>query len=122
MTGMFQFQMQCQGWQEKAFGELTNESLQMRAMRFLEEAVELFQTAGLSKEKANEIVAYTFGRPVGDPCQEVGGVMVTLAAFCNAGDISLENEAWREFIRIDTPEMIQKIRDKQVSKPGMPRP
>jgi hypothetical protein len=51
-----------------------------RAYRFFEEASELFQAMGMTKDDAYKIVDYVYGRPVGEKSQEVGGVMVTLLA------------------------------------------
>lgn len=51
----------------------------MRARRFLEEAVELAQAAGVTAEEADAVRAYVFSRPAGDIRQEIGGVMVTLS-------------------------------------------
>lgn len=88
-----------------------------RALRFLEEAIELFQTEYPNKIHAQEVLDYVYNRPVGIAAQEVGGVMVTLAALCSSIHVDMENESWREFFRIDTPEMMEKIRNKQQTKP-----
>jgi NTP pyrophosphatase (non-canonical NTP hydrolase) len=85
-------------------------------MRFLEEALELAQAEGMTEEEARRVAAYVWGRPVGETGQEVGGVMVTLAAFCHRREIDLQAEALREFDRIDSPEMRRRIFDKQAFK------
>ena len=70
-------------WMMECFGpKITADKLE-RADRFVEEALELAQTMpGFSADRAHALVEYVFGRLVGDPRQEVGGVMVTLAALC----------------------------------------
>lgn len=61
------------------------------------------------------LVDYTFGRPVGDPSQEVGGVMVTLAALCAAADLSVVDCSETELRRCWAN--IERIRAKQATKP-----
>lgn len=70
------------------FGEASL-NIQERAMRFLEEAIELAQAAGISYSDARRLVHYVFGRPKGEPGQELGGVGVTLLALA----YSLDHEA-----------------------------
>jgi len=102
-------------WTEKCFGTPTLEPIE-RGRRLLEEAIELAQSVNVPAEQARQLVDYVYGRPVGEPSQEVGGVMITLAILCNGLGINFGEEALRELTRIDTPELIRKIRDKQVSK------
>lgn len=85
--------------------------------RFIEEALELTQANGYSRERAHALVDYVFNRPVGEPDQEVGGVMVTLAALCNAAGLDMDSAAMREMVRIEAPEIMAKIRAKQKAKP-----
>lgn len=60
---------------------------------------------------------YTFDRDKGEPPQEVGGVMITLAALCAANGIDMAGEGHRELGRINRPEVIDKIRGKHAAKP-----
>ncbi len=53
-----------------------------RAMRLLEEAIELAQAEGISGDQARQQVAYVYGRPLGNAYQEAGGVAVCLLAWC----------------------------------------
>jgi hypothetical protein len=86
-----------------------------RNHRFFEEATELVQANGMTASEAHQLVDYTFGRPVGNTFQEVGGVMVTLMALCLAIDLDVEAAAETELARIWTK--IEKIRAKQAAKP-----
>jgi NTP pyrophosphatase (non-canonical NTP hydrolase) len=86
-----------------------------RADRFIEEALELAQATGYCGKRAHALVDYVFNRPVGEPFQEVGGVMVTLAALCNYHGLDMEDAAETELARVWTK--IDKIRAKQASKP-----
>ena len=51
-----------------------------RNHRFLEEALELVQSLGCTASEAHQLVDYVFGRPVGEPTQELGGAIITLHA------------------------------------------
>jgi hypothetical protein len=61
-----------------------------RNHRFLEEALELVQSLGCTASEAHQLVDYVFGRPVGEPFQELGGVMVTLSALASCHDMDFE--------------------------------
>lgn len=119
------FQAKVQEWMEKTFHYQMNpyleaeaKSEETRLLRFLEESLELCQAAGLSKLQVYNVFEYVYKRPPGQPAQEVGGVMITLAAYCNRANIDMVTEGWREYYRIDMPEMREKIRNKQATKPN----
>lgn len=115
---MHVYQTWIEGWALNCFGAEVAKDKDIRNYRFLEEALELVQACGCTKERALELVDYVYGRPVGEPSQEVGGVMVTLAALCAANGIGLERAAVAEGRRIHQPEIMDKIRAKQASKVG----
>lgn len=102
----------------------SGKDMQTRVYRFIEEALELAQALGCTREKAHALVDYVFGRPAGKPEQELGGTMITLAALANTMQTSMVDEGWREYDRVNTPELMKKIRDKQASKvnPDSPLP
>jgi hypothetical protein len=112
------FQLRVAGWMKSCFGPAIAVDRVERNHRFLEESLELVQSLGCTASEAHQLVDYVFGRPVGEPGQEVGGVTVTLAALCNAGGLSIRDEATREFARISVPEVMAKIRAKQAAKPS----
>lgn len=103
-------------WMDVCFGpEIASDRLE-RADRFIEEALELCQTwPEFTADRAHALVDYVFGRPVGEPAQEVGGVMVTLAALCNTAGIDIEQAAQTELARVWTK--VEAIRAKQAAKP-----
>ena len=93
--------------------------------RFLEEALELTQACCYNRARAHALVDYVFNRPIGDSSQEVGGVLVTLAALCNPNQIDMELAGQTELNRIFQPEIMEKIRAKQKTKPtgsALPQP
>lgn len=75
-------------WLVACLGEETLHSLPDRALRVLEEAVELAQAADIPAEKVVELVQHVYSRPVGRLEQEVAGVLntVLLTAECIGQD------------------------------------
>ena len=110
-----QFQQRVQPWMMACFGPEISADRSERNHRFLEEALELVQSCGCTDSEAHQLVEYVFGRPVGDPMQEAGGVMVTLAALCLANDLDMHACAETELARIWTK--VEAIRAKQAAKP-----
>lgn len=109
------FQSSVEPWMMACFGAEIASDVVERNHRFIEEALELVQATGCSKEDVLMLVDYVYGRPVGDPPQEVGGVMVTLAALCLANRMHMHDAGEVELARIWTK--VEKIREKQRNKP-----
>jgi hypothetical protein len=109
------FQAKVQPWLLACFGEMIPGDREERNHRFLEEALELVQSCGCTASEAHQLVDYVFGRPVGELHQEVGGVMVTLAALCLANDADMHAAGWVELDRIWGK--VEAIRVKQAAKP-----
>ena len=99
----------------KCFGQVIADDKVERNHRFLEEALELVQSTGCTADEAHKLVDYVYGRPIGDPPQEVGGVMVTLAALCLANNMNMHWAGEVELARIWGK--IDQIRAKQAAKP-----
>jgi NTP pyrophosphatase (non-canonical NTP hydrolase) len=97
------------------FGDGSGVKLDVRAWRFFEEATELVQAVGTTREDAHRLVDYVFDRPVGEPSQEVGGVMITLAGLCLSAGIDLHDAGETELARVWTK--IDLIRAKNAAKP-----
>lgn len=109
------FQIRAFHWMQECFGFLDCTNVPMRRHRFLEEALELDQSAGGTKEEALQLVDYVYGRPVGESAQEIGGVMVTLAGVAEALHVDLDQAAEAELARVW--QSIEKIRAKHAAKP-----
>jgi len=109
------FQARVRPWLLTCFGAEIAADKQERSHRFLEEALELVQACRCTASEAHQLVEYVFGRPVGEPAQEVGGVMVTLAALCLAHGLDMHAEAETELARIWAK--VDQIRAKQAAKP-----
>lgn len=111
------FQARVSPWMQECFGPVVSADRVERGDRFLEEVLELLQSGDYSPERVAALVAYTYGRPKGEPGQEVGGVMVTLAAYCLAHGLDMHQAGETELARINVPATIAKIREKQAAKP-----
>lgn len=111
------FQFRVQPWLIECFGaEIARDKIE-RNHRFLEESLELVQALGCTQDEAHKLVDYVFGRPAGAPRQEVGGVMVTLAALCLASDLDMHACGDDELARVWTK--VEQIREKQKRKPAL---
>jgi hypothetical protein len=102
-------------WLRECFGEVIAKCQTERNHRFLEEALELVQSLDCTQSEARQLVDYVFTRPIGEPHQECGGVMITLAALCYAAQLDMNAAGETELARIW--EKIEKIRAKQAAKP-----
>lgn len=110
------FQDRVRPWLLECFGEQVAGDKIERNHRFLEESLELVQACGCTQSEAHQLVDYTFGRLTGEAPQEVGGVMVTLAALCLAQGLDMHSEGEVELARIWTK--VDVIRAKQAAKPA----
>jgi len=108
-------QKRVEPWLLECFGEkIANDKLE-RADRLLEEVFELLQSGNYPPERVDALKNYVWSREVGDPHQEVGGVMITLSAYCSAHNLDMEQAGEDELARIWTK--VDKIREKQAAKP-----
>lgn len=112
---MTRFQDEVQAWVVKCFGETTAADVRELNFRFAEETLELVQSLGCTKDEVLQLVEYVYGRPAGEPRQEVGGVMITLAALCAANKIDMNLAGALELNRCHAK--TEKIRLKHESKP-----
>lgn len=97
---MRDFQERVRMWFGACFGFAMLKKRKRRLFAFFEEATELIQSGGLTREEAHAMVDHVFNRPVGHFPQEVAGAMTTLCTVANAFDINLEEVAEAELKRI----------------------
>ncbi len=109
------FQDGCTRWVCQAFGLSKLQDKPERRRRFLEEALELCQSLGMTREEVLRMVEYVYAREAGEPLQELGGTLTTLASLASGHGMDIQDagaaglaDAWR---RLD------EIRVKQRSKP-----
>ncbi|HEL3804538.1 TPA: hypothetical protein UMT99_000603 [Stenotrophomonas maltophilia] len=110
------FQAGVAEWMGQCFLPSLYSNMTERGDRLLEEVLELLQAHGYDKARVPTLVDYVFGRPVGEPAQEVGGVMVTLAGYCWVAGLDMHVAGDAELTRINQPEVMAKIRAKQEAK------
>jgi hypothetical protein len=109
------FQSRVLNWLMTCFSmEICRDPIE-RNHRFLEEALELVQSLGCTASEAHQMVDYVYDRPVGEPLQELGGVVITLNALASCHDMNLKDAGELELTRIW--KKIDKIREKQAAKP-----
>lgn len=87
-------------WALRTFGAQAAGNLDERIRRFTEEALELAQAVGMSEAAAIDLVRYVYARPVGEVEQEVGGVGLSLLAFCEFIGVSADECESRELARV----------------------
>jgi hypothetical protein len=109
------YQVRVDDWMQVCFGPAIASDKIERNHRFLEEALECVQCCGCTADEAHQLVDYVFGRKIGDLAQEIGGVLVTLAALCNAQNCQMQEAGEVELARVWTK--VELIRAKQAAKP-----
>jgi hypothetical protein len=102
-------------WANEVLGDSATD-VPERALRFVEEALELAQAVGVDVETAHKLVDYVFGRPAGEPAQEIAGSMVTLYAAASALGIDADEAFYAELSRIQRPVVIERVRRRQHEK------
>ena len=109
------FQYRVEPWLISCFGKEIASDKKERNHRFLEEALELVQACDCTASEAHQLVDYVFNRPIGEKHQEIGGVMVTLAALCLAQNLDMHETGELELDRIWNKQ--EEIRNNQSNKP-----
>ncbi len=109
------FQARVYDWMAKCFMRPDSMLPAQRSFRFIEEALELVQASGTSREEVLRLVEYVYGRPPGIIAQEIGGVMVSLSGLATSFGLSMEYAGNAELVRCE--ENTEKIRAKDLVKP-----
>lgn len=86
-------------WTRETFGEATNVPSE-RALRLLEEAIELAQAEGVTLDSVWAVAEHVYLKPAGQPEQEAGGVGLTLLAYCASRGFSADGAEERERQRV----------------------
>lgn len=86
-------------WVREVFGDVAL-AVEERVTRVVEEVVELAQAEGVSREQVLHVVDHVYGRKRGEVFQEVGGVGVTLLAYCQVRGISADYAERQELHRV----------------------
>lgn len=117
-TTIREYQMECWNWAIACFGTDIAMDRDIRNARFIEEALELVQSLGMTQSQAHQLVEYVFTRATGEASQEMGGVLITLAVLAAANDLDMNYCGMKELHRIWEPDVMQKINAKSRNKPA----
>lgn|SRR5690625_1541813 len=109
------FQQRTAAWVTETFGADHQADMRERCDRVIEEVLELMQSLGYPADAVERALRYVYGRDAGEPQQEVGGVMVTMAALCDAAGIDMHASGEIELTRVETVPHL--VRAKQSRKP-----
>jgi hypothetical protein len=102
-------------WVTTCFGEDILLDKKERVRRFIEEAFELAQAAGLTIDEVGNIGYYVYAREVGKIPQEIGGCGVTFLGIGRAFEIDVIAETEKEILRIESIDP-QHFRNKHKAK------
>ena len=108
------FQHRVWEWFKSCFGPAGIKDKLQRYFRFYEEATELVQAGGMSRQEAHRMVDSVYDKAPGKVYQEVGGVATTFAMVCNAEGLDLDHTADTELARVWDKQ--DEIREKQKHK------
>jgi len=92
-------QRQVYDWTLRCFGNIAID-LEERATRQLEEAIELAQCEGLPRQLCHSLIDYVYSKEPGKANQEVGGIAITLLAYCEAKGLDADECEVAELNRI----------------------
>lgn len=92
-------QEQVAQWVERTFGAPALD-VSERIARLLEEAIELAQAEGFPPALAHALVDHVYEKRPGEPLQEVGGLGVTILAYCAAVGFSADAAEEKEVARV----------------------
>ena len=87
-------------WLNECVGKRDAEDKDERDARFLEEAIELMQARGRSKEEIHQMVESVYAKPVGQVPQEIAGTLMTLFALAQSHGYDLMGLGEQEYRRI----------------------
>jgi hypothetical protein len=103
-------------WAHRIFGYQVASNVPERSLRFVEEATELAQACGSTREELHRLIDYVYARPVGEPAKEIAGSLVTLYVLASALDVDVDEVVDTELVRINTPEVIERVLRRQKEK------
>lgn len=110
------FSDRCASWVAQTHGIASQNHLDERVARFIEEAIELAQACDMSEGQVDKINSYVYGRVKGSIRQELGGVMVCLGALASCVNLDMDMAGETELKRCH--EHADAIRAKGYNKPA----
>lgn len=86
-------------WAQATFGDVALDRHE-RALRFIEEAIELAQALEIDPSTIDAIAARVFSRPAGDPEREFGQCLACFEILAKVAGIDADREATAELARV----------------------
>ena len=104
-------------WAQRAFGVRDVETPAIRALRMVEEAIELCQALDVPKDKVALTVETVYSRPVGQVEQEIGGVLLTMAVLTEVLGKNSDELLERELRRVlrKAPEHFARRKEEKIA-------
>ena len=100
-------------WQRLIFGDLVL-SPHVRILRLVEETFELAQAENVPEEQLLQVLRQVYDKKIGQPEQELGGVLICLAIYAETKGYDLEERFWAEFERIMDPAIMDRVRSRNL--------
>lgn len=109
-------QIRVQDWVVRTFGKESAHNATERALRTVEEVVELAQACNVDAATLHKLVDYVYARPVGEAGREIAGSLITLYSVASALGIDADMEFEIEMARVHQPEVVERCRRRQIEK------
>ncbi len=103
-------------WVKETFGHAVYRSPKERALRLLEEAVELAQSSGVYRDQAVKVLEHVYAKPKGNPRDELVDVFFCTLVYANLAEVKLGEEVIEEQRLIWSNEMMTRIQNKYEDK------
>lgn len=107
-------------WVQECFGPDQASSIEQRALRLMEEVVELAQVSNCNKQQLHHLIEYVYRRESGNQAQEIGGVALCLMAYGAAAELSIDACELQELNRVlsKSPEVFN-VRNSEKNAAGL---
>lgn len=87
-------------WAIRCFGKEHVTNGAVRGLRHVEEAVELAQALGNTKDDVIKVISIVYDRPIGEVYDEIGGSLLTLVVLCESHGIDPQEALEHELKRV----------------------
>lgn len=88
-------------WDVETFGPAVYGSIRERAMRTLEEAIELAQAGGVTRDEIARLVEHVYSKSIGDQQEEIADVMLCLLVYAHRVGMDLDGQMPKLLDRVE---------------------
>lgn len=113
---IYLFQLDAARWVSQCLGTAALFNRKERALRLLEEALELAQAEGIEPMMVEKLFRHVYAKPKGDPRQEAAGVGTCLFSWAIAAGERLGHVIFEELERVSDPVVMENVRIKNMEK------